>query len=82
MDLQNNIFGISVDFANGDVERFKSYCANHLSLQEVIMTLSEEEIIKAILIEKSEKERLHILQRLYSRYGKLRLQREKKELIV
>jgi hypothetical protein len=51
------------------------------SLHAKIMDLGEEAVLQALEREKCGKRRMHILNRLYSRYSKLRAERELAELM-
>lgn len=60
---------------------FAKVCPNWPVLSKHISHLTEQELVKYIKIEKESLNRTHILQRLYSRYSKLRRERETKALL-
>lgn len=78
--LSGTIFGQSVVVTGDEETKFKDACANYIKLQDVCMELSEDDIMKCIVIEKRNRNRANILTRLYSRYSNLRSRREKLEL--
>ena len=81
MEVQKSIFGVKLEFENGEFEKFQSLCTNHLTLQENVMDFDKIQILKAIVVEKADRDRTHILQRLYSRYSRIRQKEEKRELM-
>jgi len=50
-------------------------------LQEKINTYTEAEVLTALAVEKHTKNRLHMLTRLYSRFSRLRGERERREVM-
>lgn len=66
--------------SQSQIDKFKNECSNFVELNNHIMNYTEEQILMAIYVEKTNKSRFNILNRLYSRYSSLRSSREKKEL--
>ena len=63
-----------------DITRYENICANNSTLNEEIMILSEDELLEALFVERTGKRRTYIINRLYSRFSKLRTHRERLEL--
>lgn len=64
----------------GKKEELLRKCSNAGVLNDNIMKLSEWELRAAMFAEKHDRNRYNILSRLYSRYTKVRTEREKKEI--
>lgn len=67
-----------------DLSEFRSAqlaCSNWRELQECIHALEEEDLLKCIAVEKMDRNRANILNRLYSRYSAMRKNRERRELM-
>lgn len=82
MEQANTIFGVKVEFTAGDKEVCLAHCTNFLTLQDYCMDMTEDTLLKCILVEKQDRNRSNILGRLFARYGKLRHEREKRELYL
>lgn len=63
-----------------DKINYKECCSNWKLLSSHIKKFDERELLALIIIEKEQADRPHILQRLYSRFSKLRRNKEVKEL--
>lgn len=60
---------------------YGNMCSNWTVLQKHLNHLTEKELLSFISIEKKERKRVNILTRLYSRYAKVRREREMKKLL-
>lgn len=80
--MNDLFFGIADQFAAspGKKDELLRKCSNAGVLNDNIMTFSEWELRAAMFAEKNDRNRFNILSRLYSRYTKVRTEREKKEI--
>ena len=69
-----------VEIEQHDADEYVEKCSNWVNLQSHITELKEKKLLIFIKIEKEGLNRTHILQRMYSRYAKLRRERESKAL--
>lgn len=76
------VFGIPVDLADiGEFRSAQAVCSNWRELQECIHALDETDLLKCMVVEKMDRNRANILNRLYSRYSAMRKNRERRELM-
>lgn len=64
----------------GREEDYERKCSNAGVLNENIMDFTEWDLRAAMYVENQKRKRSNILNRLYSRYSKVRSEREKREL--
>ena len=60
---------------------FESMCSNWSVLQKHINHLTQDELTLFMKLEKENRNRVNILTRLYSRYSKIRREKEMKKLM-
>lgn len=70
-----------VKIKKSDEKTFEKILANWTVLQPKLKTLTEEQLLAAMLYERQKKNRLNILQRLYSRFSAIRSERERREVL-
>ena len=59
------------------------FLSNWVKLSKHLLTLnSEEELLKVLKTEIISKQRVDVIQRIYSRYNRIRMKREFKEILV
>jgi hypothetical protein len=77
--MANNPF-LDVTLTKKDRAYFQDVAASWNVLQNYLMTLDEETLVKLMRWELDNDRRIHFLNRIKSRHGRLRDQRERKEL--
>ena len=80
MEIQRQFLGEDVTITQSEQKEYASKCTNYLTMQEHIMEFSKEQIIKAIVVEKLNRDRQNIINRLYARYSSIRQREEKRQL--
>ena len=70
----------SLLLADSSVKKYKAICSNYRDLQEHIMHLTSAEIEACIAVERSDRKRFNILNRLHMRYCEIRKNNERAQL--
>jgi hypothetical protein len=71
----------NVRVTQADNRRFTNIASSWVQLHNTLSTLSEEELLKLLLWERTNKKRMHMLLRIKGRYNTVRENRERQELL-
>lgn len=75
------IFNTCMEIQDDDYDECKALCSNYSDLNLHIMSMGEDQLLMCIAVEKNERNRANILNRLYARYSEIRKAYERRELM-